>query len=780
MSRSHRWLRMLGLLLVLMLALGIGLAPVTAQRPTAAQTGQATYPFAEHTAITKAIDYLRTQQLTSGGIDSFSYGADPGGTSRLLLALNMVGYPPEAFVNAGRSLLSYLEGEVVGYVYANDTPGTQNLLPARAGLVLSAVAAGGGDPHDVGGVDLVAALNAVYSKSNGTYSTSASESYSSGAASNINQSFAIIGLVAAGQPIPALATQWLLDQQDSAGSWSSSGDVTGYVLVALLGSGNLAPTDAAIQQAVSFYRATQTASTALWGDASGSEPANSTGWALTALSSAGYLPPTASWATGGTNPRTALLGLQTATGAIGSSYVNAYSTIEALYGLSDQPLFFTPPLRAERALAYIASLQNADGGWPSFGSASSPGETIDNLLAFVAAGYSPSAVESSGGKTPLDYLASVAATYTRDDSNLIFPSQTGKLMVGIVAAGGDPSDFGAPTALNLVEDLESTLHATGAYSTTATRSYTSGAASASTQSFAMLGLAAVGRSIPQAAITYLDGLQGTDGGWGDPDTTGLALQALIAAGVAPSAQVIVDGVAYLQNSQAAGGGWESYGTPNANSIAYAIQGLLAAGVDLSASSWLKNGRSPLGTLASYQKPDGPFVYSWEGSYGPGADNLYATQQALPALLRATYPYTATAAGDLQTKYTPLNRGPDPDRLVAGSPSVTFNLDGTMTLSAPFGSDLNGDATATLEWAIESGQAQAASFQTLNATRGTGSYQATLDLNALSLASGEKLVLRATFSDAGDGVQAGETISATPVALTVEAAPYRQYLPVVAR
>lgn len=778
MSNKHRWVRIFGSLLALVLALGVGLIPVAAQRPAAAP--QATYPFFEETAIAKAISYLHTQQLPSGGIDAYTYGADPGGTSRLLLALNVVGAPPATFVNTGKSLLDYLGSEIVGYIYANDTPDPANLFPGRAGLLLGGVAAGGGDPRAFGGVDLVAALNAAYNAGDGTYSTSASEAYSSGAASDINQAFSILGLVAAGQPIPAKATQWLIDEQDAAGSWSGSGDVTGYVVVALLGSGNVAPTNSAIQKAVAFYRTTQTKKTALWGNASGSEPANSTGWALTALSAAGYTPPTVSWATGGTSPRAALIGLQTTAGAIGSQYVNAYSTIEALYGLSDQPLFFAPPLRAERALAYLGTLQNADGGWPSFGSNSSPGETIDDLLAFVAAGYAPSGVKSSAGKTPLDYLAGAAATYTRDDSNLIFPAQTGKLIVGVVAAGGNPSAFGTPTH-NLVSDLESTIRATGAYSSTAVRGYTSGAADVTTQSFAILGLRAAGRTVPQAAITYLTGLQGADGGWGSPDSTGLALQALIAAGVAPSAQAVVDGVAYLQTSQAAGGGWESYGTPNANSIAYAIQGLLAARVDLNASSWLKNGRSPIGTLASYQKSDGPFVYSWEGSYGPGADNLYATQQAVPALLGATYPYTATAPGNLRSSYTPLPRGSDPDRLVAGSPTITFNANRTQaTLTAPFGSDLNGDATATLAWIIELSTAQTEAFQPITATRGDGAFQATLDLSKTPLGPSDTLVLRATFTDAADGVQSGGTISTAPVTLTAEATPYRQYLPLVRR
>lgn len=773
MSDKHLWRRIVGPVLALALALGIGLVPVAAQQP--AQALQTTYPFYQDAAIAKAVSYLRTQQLPSGGIDSFTYGADPGGTSRLVLALNAVGYPPATFVNGGNSLLDYLESELVNYIYANDTPGAQNLLPARAGLVLGAVAAGGEDPRAFGGRDLVAALSAAYNASDGTYSTSASEGYSSGAASDINQTLSILGLVAAGQPIPEKATQWLLDRQGTDGSWSNSGDVTSYAVVALLGSGNVAATDPAIQQALAFYREAQSGSSALWGESGGGEPANSTGWTMTALSTYGYVPMADSWATGGTNPRAALIGLQTDEGAIGKRFFNAYGTLEALFGLSDQPLFMTTPLRAERALAYLKSLQSADGSWSS-----SAGSTLDNLFAFVAAGYDPTAVESSAGSSPLDYLAGAAATYTRDDSSRIFPAQTGKLIVGVVAAGASPTAFGTPV-LNLVTDLESTLKATGAYSTTASRDYTSGAAGVTTQSFAILGLRAAGRTVPQAAITYLTGLQGADGGWGGPDSTGLALQALIAAGVAPSAEVIVDGVASLRTTQAASGGWASYGEINTNSTAYAIQGLLAAGVDLTATGWLKNGRSPLGTLASYQKTDGPFVYNWDGSYQPGSDNLYATQQVVPALLGATYPYTATAPAALSDTYTPLKRGPDPDRLVVAPPFITFNANRTQaTLTAPFGGDLNGNATATLEWNIESVGSQTAAFQTIAATRGPGYYRATFNLSASPLRPSDTLVLRATFTDETDGAQSGGTISTQPVVVTAQAEPNQLWLPLVRR
>lgn len=318
-----------------------------------AQTASATYPFFESEAIEQAVGFLRTQQDANGGIRSFGGSADPGGTSRLLMALNAVGYPANALRSSdGRTLADYLASEVVNYIYKEETPATDNLFPGRAGLVLGAVSAAGLDPRDVSGVDLIAELEGVYREADGTYSTDAVEGFASGRASAVNQTLAILGLVSAGRSIPPAATQWLIDQQRENGSWINNIEVTGYGVLALIGSGHVLPTDPAVQRALAFFRDSQTSSTALWGDIGGGEPANSSGWAMTALSAYGFVPMTNSWATGGTNPREALLGLQNDEGVIAGQFFNAYATLEGLYGLTDQPLF-------------LARRCGSSGGWPT-------------------------------------------------------------------------------------------------------------------------------------------------------------------------------------------------------------------------------------------------------------------------------------------------------------------------------------------------------------------------------------------------------------------------------
>jgi hypothetical protein len=123
-----------------------------------------------------------------------------------------------------------------------------------------------------------------------------------------------------------------------------------------------------------------------------------------------------------------------------------------------------------------------------------------------------------------------------------------------------------------------------------------------------------------------------------------------------------------------------------------MQGLIAAGEDL-VVDWSVDGESPYDALASYQKSDGPFVWQWESPYGPPLDNGLATFQAIPALLGAFMP---VAPPESPRAYTPVYAGPDPDRLVVQSISVS--LDGDLVkLGVPFGADLNRDSAAEFMW-----------------------------------------------------------------------------------
>ncbi len=129
----------------------------------------------------------------------------------------------------------------------------------------------------------------------------------------------------------------------------------------------------------------------------------------------------------------------------------------------------------------------------------------------------------------LDYLATQAITYTHDTTGTLFPGRAGILLAAISLSGEDPSAFGG---MDLAGELEASFHAdSGAYSTTAKQDISSGEASDLNQAWAILGLSLAGHTLPDAAIQYLIQSQASDGSWGagDPDTTALAVTALLAS-----------------------------------------------------------------------------------------------------------------------------------------------------------------------------------------------------------------------------------------------------------
>ncbi|MHB8684171.1 MAG: hypothetical protein ACYC9X_07600, partial [Dehalococcoidia bacterium] len=88
-----------------------------------------------------------------------------------------------------------------------------------------------------------------------------------------------------------------------------------------------------------------------------------------------------------------------------------------------------------KAATYIRSLQNPDGGFPAFGAGSDAGATIDASFALASAGIDPTTV-TNGGKSPVDYLAAQAQSYSGQ------PGGAAKLVLGISTLRQNPRSFG--------------------------------------------------------------------------------------------------------------------------------------------------------------------------------------------------------------------------------------------------------------------------------------------------------------------------------------------------
>jgi hypothetical protein len=309
-------------------------------------------------AVANAIAYLKTQQQSDGGILGLADASDPDTTIRTLLALAANDAALADFTSSdGKTLVDYLASQADAYVH--DPNGL--LFPGRAGLLLTAVAIAGQDVHNFGGLDLAAELAASFQPATGAYASEAALDYSSGAASDLNQAWAVLGLSLAGQPIPTQATFYLVGTQAEDGSWAGGDpDTTALALAALLASQNVLIDDAMIARTLEFFKTTQLPNGG-WKPGWDQDPLNAdtTGWVAQALTSARQAPLDETWAAAEGSPISALLGLVKEDGSIGGTYVNAYSTADALIGLGQTPFpaLGMPPAFQRAALV----VQNGDG-----------------------------------------------------------------------------------------------------------------------------------------------------------------------------------------------------------------------------------------------------------------------------------------------------------------------------------------------------------------------------------------------------------------------------------
>jgi hypothetical protein len=284
-----------------------------------------------------------------------------------------------------------------------------------------------------------------------------------------------------------------------------------------------------------------------------------------------------------------------------------------------------------QALDWLRTQQQDDGSFPA-ALGHPAGVTCDTVFALIAAGEDPDnwKTTSQGSQTIMQYLTASAG------DSCSGPAATGKLLAAVVAAGQDPTDFGS---LDLIDTLWS-FYADGNFG-----------ASATDQAWALIALTAARQTIPSAAVDALKAYQQLQGAWEsapglgiDTNTTALAIQALIATGAPQSDLAIQDALTFYQSQQMGDGGFP-YVNPSpggdtladANSTAYAIQGLIAAGENPRAHPWIQSAGDPLSSLLTFQLPSGAF----ESQSGTGAD-ISATAQAVPVLLGETQPLRLVA------------------------------------------------------------------------------------------------------------------------------------------
>ncbi|HEV3094600.1 MAG TPA: prenyltransferase/squalene oxidase repeat-containing protein [Solirubrobacteraceae bacterium] len=275
-----------------------------------------------------------------------------------------------------------------------------------------------------------------------------------------------------------------------------------------------------------------------------------------------------------------------------------------------------------RTIDYLRFAQNADGGFGAArGQHSSELYSAWAAIGIAAAGQDPLALRR-GGHTVLDSIRSEART-------LSGPGDLERTILALRACRASTHAFpGGDLLARLLR-------------------YRSGDGSfgelANITAFAVFALRATGRSpgdpVVRAAARWLERQQNGDGSFGfarkgvagDVDDTAAAVQALVDAGARRSGAV-ARAASYLVRAQDWDGGYgqQPGGPSNAQSTAWAIQGLIAAGRDV--GTVRRRGRSPLQYLTALINPNGSVQYTWTNAQTP----VWVTGEALVAFAGRTF------------------------------------------------------------------------------------------------------------------------------------------------
>jgi energy-coupling factor transport system substrate-specific component len=299
------------------------------------------------------------------------------------------------------------------------------------------------------------------------------------------------------------------------------------------------------------------------------------------------------------------------------------ATVAVVAAAAGALLAAAPVAGAASPAAYLQATQSSDGGWG--GAAGQPSAQLFTgwaALGLAASGRNPADVRR-GGRGALDFIRANA----RQIGDL---GEVERTILVLAAAGADPRKF---AGRDLVSELERRRRADGGYlgGTVLT-------------AFSVLALKAAGRaSTPGArrSVGWLERQQNADGGFSvggrggrsAVDDTAATVEGLVAGG-RRGGGTVRRATAFLARTQNPDGGFplNPGDSSNAQSTAYAVQALVAAGRD---PDRVRRGgsRSPLAYLRSLTQADGLVRYSRSSSQTP----VWVTGQAAMALARKPLP-----------------------------------------------------------------------------------------------------------------------------------------------
>jgi Prenyltransferase and squalene oxidase repeat len=300
-------------------------------------------------------------------------------------------------------------------------------------------------------------------------------------------------------------------------------------------------------------------------------------------------------------------------------------------------------------VAYLRTTQQSNGGWdasPAIEFATT--EALLGIAEQAQTGATWSTAQAFGALDTFDYQNNPAnadpLTFADDMADgVIPPSLAGKLILMVAAPLGlSTTDFDPKNDTVPAVNLETALDPNGCAGNLGSFGFFNETL------FGMLAKFLLCGAVPPAAVTAVRSAQQADGAWNftgssvpagfdDFDTTANAIQALIAAGAAPTDPDVVEGLAFLATHQDASGAWIAFGAASPESTSRAILAITAAGYDPGSSCWRDTVApalagtaygSPVTALTNMQNANG----SW-GTFGPD----FSTGQAIQGLERQWLP-----------------------------------------------------------------------------------------------------------------------------------------------
>lgn len=292
---------------------------------------------------------------------------------------------------------------------------------------------------------------------------------------------------------------------------------------------------------------------------------------------------------------------------------------------------------AERGVAYLLDNQGADGGFgegaitPDAVSAIAQQAQSSDLWSAKEAIDAIAAAESAEGRTPLDALDALAEADPPPDLAAQLVSRA------VVPLGLDPENFDAGrdgTPVDLVGRVAAGRSPDGSF----------GSLAATAE--AVLAFALVDHRVPEATVGFLRAAQQENGGWnagGDPDgtvvdpvTTGLVVEALVAAGgVTAGDASVTPALAMLARNQGDSGGWPAArnGEDDPSATAWAMGAIRSGGFDPDQRCW-RDTVDPARATEAYASPSEALVATQDddGSFTGPVGSIEATALAVQGTL----------------------------------------------------------------------------------------------------------------------------------------------------